>query len=167
MKIRFSRILALLSVPFLLTACPYQSKVPISEPNEPVDSDFYGEWVLASERENENPMFYDIGKHTDTKYKMVENRYNSSDSMYKQNVYYMHTSEVGNATFLNVQPGNGGDYYLYRAKLSANELTLKEVTEDIDEQFSSSKELEKFIKKYMDLSFFYEKDDKKYFKRTK
>ncbi|MEX1002584.1 MAG: hypothetical protein WDZ35_10760 [Crocinitomicaceae bacterium] len=162
----FKRITVVVGLTFLLTACPYQSKVPISDPNETIQSSLLGEWVSASEQEYEYPTFYVIEKHNDTKYKLTEKRYNTSDSVYKDVQYFMHSTTIKDNLFMNVQEAKGGDYSLYLFVQDQNEIVRREVSENIDEQFSSSKDLYKYVKKHMDLSFFYEKSEEKYYKRT-
>jgi uncharacterized membrane protein YkgB len=44
---------------------------------------------------------------------------------------------------------------------------LYELTDNIDEKFTESQKLKEFVKKNMHLSFFYNKDEKKYVKVKK
>jgi hypothetical protein len=52
-------------------------------------------------------------------------------------------------------------YYLYRVekKSDGGRVKLRAVTNNITETFATSAELKAFIKKNMELSFFYNKDD--------
>ena len=39
----------------VLSACPYQSQVPIDEPNKKVDKNVLGKWIKNSDLDKENP----------------------------------------------------------------------------------------------------------------
>lgn len=155
------------SLMVLLTACPYQSKVPITQAEEKLNKDLFGEWISTSELEYDNPTFYSIDKFSKVKYEVVENSYSSYDSTYTQKKYFMHSSTLGDRTFMNIQEASGGDYYLHYMEIGDNEFTLFEITENIDEQFTSSTDLKNFVEKNMNLSFFYSKSEVKYIRRPK
>lgn len=168
MKSQIVRMAALVSLMMLVTACPYQSKVPVSEPNEKLDKKLFGEWVSAADLELEQPTYYKIGKFSKTKYDLKEYTYSSYDSVYTENQYWMHSSKVGDRVFMNIESANSTDgYYIYCIEKGDNEITMLEMSENVDEQFTASAELKKFIEKNMELSFFYSKAETKYIKRTK
>ena len=55
-------------------------------------------------------------------------------------------------------------YYFYRMeKKSEDRIKFKAVTDNITEEFATAEELKAFVKKHMELSFFYNKDDEKTF----
>ena len=57
------------------------------------------------------------------------------------------------------------DYSLYRVDFEDEDrFVFYEVTDNIDEQFEDSKALKKFIKKNMNNSYFYNKDEETYIK---
>ena len=60
-------------------------------------------------------------------------------------------------------------YYLYKIDMQsgASFIKLLPVTENIDEKFTSSAELKKFIEKNKSLSFFYDKDENSFIKTGK
>lgn len=152
----------------VLTACPYQSKVPITKPQEKVDKDLLGEWISTQELEIENPKYFSINKFDKTKYEIIEMSYSSYDTAYSSKTYFMHTSTIKDRLFLNVEDASqGGGYYLYYLEKGSNEFTLFEVSDNIDEQFASSEDLRKFVEKHMNLSFFYSKDELKYIRKSK
>ena len=168
MKKNILRIAALCSMVMLLTACPYQSKVPISNAEEKVSKDLFGKWISTSEMEYDNPTYYVIKKFNKTKYDVVEKSYSSYDSTYSDKQYYMHSSQVGDRTFMNIEDASSNDgYYLYYIEIGDDEFTLFEVTDNIDEQFTSSLDLKKFVEKNMNYSFFYNKSETKYVKKKK
>lgn len=149
----------------LLIACPYTSTVPIDVPNVKVDKGMLGKWIKTSDLEEENPNFYEIEKHDKMIYKITDNSYNSSDSTYGQEIYISHITQIENLTFINMQKNGTGDYYLHKVDFNDKVLTFIEVTENIDEKFNTSDELKAFITKYMNLSFFYTKEEVQYTKQ--
>jgi hypothetical protein len=167
MKKKIFKVSILASMMMLLTACPYQSKVPISKPDEKISKDLLGDWIATSELEYDNPTYYSIAKFSKVKYEVVENSYSTYDSTYSEKKYFMHSSTLGDRTFMNVQEASGGDYYLHYLEIGDNEFTLFEVSENIDEQFTSSAALKAFVEKNMELSFFYSKSEVKYIKKSK
>ena len=149
----------------LLVACPYKSLVPIDVPNVKVDKSLIGKWVKTSDLESDNPNYYQIEKHDKFLYKMVDNTYNSNDSSYSQETYISHVTEINGVIFMNMQKDGAGDYYLHKITHSGKVLTFIEITENIDEKFNTSEELKVFVTKYMDLSFFYTKEEVQYTKQ--
>jgi len=149
---------------FVMTACPYASKVPIDNPTTKVKSELVGKWLKASDKEKENPEYYVISGIDEYKYNIVKFEYQTSDSSYKETKYVSHMSQLEDISFLNMQKDGVGDYYLHKIDLSSNEFSLFEITDNIDEKFSTSADLKAFVKKNMRLSFFYNKDEIKYVK---
>jgi len=138
--------------------CPYESKVPITDPVVKISNDFLGEWNYKDTKTK-----YIITKEDDyhMRIKSVPVDTISKDS----SEYIAHISKIKDYSFLNitkVEKENSffssgiGPYYLYRIiKSESDELTLKEITNNVKEKFTSSKDLYGFVEKYMDLSFFY------------
>ncbi len=155
-----------LTISFLLilTACPYASKVPIDQPNMKIDKKLIGKWVKLDDLNKKKPNYFQISVATNKQYNVVKYEYQSSDSAYKEVKYVSHMSKIGDNKFFNMQKDGTGDYYLYKIVLKGDKFTLFEVTDNIDEKFENSEELKNFIKKYMHLSFFYNKDEKTYAK---
>jgi hypothetical protein len=150
----------------LFTACPYSSSVPIDNPSVKVDRNLLGKWVKSSDQTTEHPTFFVIDQLDNFKYNIVKNEYNSSDSTYTKTAYVAYISKIDNLSFLNMQQDGKGDYYLHRIDLGNGEFSFFEVTDNIDEKFTTSEELKAFVKKYMNLSFFYNKDEEKYKKNN-
>jgi hypothetical protein len=166
MKKTIVPFLMIASIVIFFTACPYTSSVPIDNASVKVDKNLIGKWVKTSDQTNENPTFFVISNIGDLKYNIVKNEYNSYDSAYSQTVYVSYISKIDNLSFMNMQQDGKGDYYLYRIELGNGEFTLYELTDNIDEKFNTSEELKAFIKKYMNLSFFYNKDEERYIKNN-
>jgi uncharacterized protein YxeA len=157
-------LIIMASLVILFSACPYASSVPIDNPSVKVDKNLLGKWVKASDQSAENPTFYEINQLDVYKYNIVKNEYNTYDSAYTKTAYVGHISKIDNISFLNMQQDGKGDYYIHRINLGDGEFTFIEVTDNIDEKFNSSEELKAFIKKHMNLSFFYNKDEERYTK---
>lgn len=164
-----SRIAVLASMTLLLTACPYKSKVPITPAEEKIDKNLLGEWMSLSELDYSYPTYYKIEKFDKFKYDVAEMIFNTTDSVYNETRYFMHASTVGGKKFMNVENTTDNDgYYLYRLDMEGEDrFTLIEVSENIDEQFTTSADLKKFVEKYMDLSFFYSLSEVKYIRKPK
>jgi len=163
MKNTFLKLTLLTGVAFVFTACPYISSVPISEANEPLNEAIFGKWVAASDAEYDHPTFYAISEKDANHYEVVENQH--YDKKYNKVEYVMHSSTVGGKTFMNVQEAAGGDYHIHMVEIGTDGFTLWEMSDNIDEKFNSPAELKAFIEKYMSLSFFFTKDEKRYIKK--
>jgi hypothetical protein len=166
MKKTIIPLMMIAAIVVLFTACPYTSGVPIDNPSVKVDKNLFGKWVKTSDQTNENPTYFVITNIGDLKYNIIKNEYNSYDSAYSQTIYVSHISKIDNLSFMNMQQDGKGDYYLYRIDLGSGEFTLFELTDNIDEKFNTSEELKAFIKKNMNLSFFYNKDEERYIKNN-
>ena len=163
-KSLFYTLLILTAV--ILTSCPYSSRVPIDKPGISVNKKLFGKWIQAKDRDEDFPQFFQIEKHDKYRYKIFDWQFKTSDSAYDSTLFISYISEIEDNMFLNMQKNGEGDYLLYKIDLESNEeFTLFEVTDNIDEQFNTSEELKAFIKAYMHLSFFYNKDEKKYIRQ--
>ena len=156
---------ALAGMTLLLTACPYASSVPIAAPSEVVSKTLFGKWIAAADMEYDDPTYYSIGKYDEKRYEVVEFVYSSYDKKYTKTTYLMHESPVNGKTFMNVQEITGGDYNLYMMEIGADEFTLFEISENVDEKFSNSVDLLAFIEKNMNLSFFYTTGERKFVRK--
>ena len=162
MKTRKILIVLFAGVLFTFMGCPYQSQVPIDVPNQKIDKAMIGKWVKNSEKDKENPEYFGISAIDDYKYNIVKFEYQTNDSTYKETKYLTHFTKIDDLVFMNMQKDGEGDYYLHRIDLMGDEFLLFELTDNIDEKFTSSDELLSFVKKNMNLSFFYNKDETKY-----
>ena len=165
MKNKAVRFAALASVALVLTACPYASSVPVAAPSEPVNKELFGKWIAATDVDYDDPTYYTIGKRDENRYEVTEFVFRSYDNKYSKTPYLMHSSVVNGKTFMNVQEETGGDYHIHMIEIGTDEFTLFEVSENIDEKFSSSGDLRTFIEKNMGLSFFYSKGERKFVKK--
>jgi len=149
MKRRFFMIPLLALLALTLTACPYESDKPITEATEKVDEVLMGQWIDVYDEGSEYPTVFTISKETDTRYRITEE---GDAGKYS---YMMHSSTIKDNVFMNIKE-IGTDYYmLYKMEMVDGLLILHEVTPYIDEDFPTSKSLRSYIKKNMNLSFFY------------
>ncbi len=158
-----NKILIAFLIPFMmffLTGCPYSSEVPLDQPTTKIDQNLLGKWVKKSE--DEHPKFYLVTKLNETTLQFAENEYSSSDKKYNSKEYKGHLTIIGNTKFLNLE--RDAKYYFHKIEMSSTNqsFTLFEVTDNIDETFSTSAEMKAFFTKYKDLSFFYNKDEVTY-----
>jgi len=144
----------LVAVSLLFQGCPYESPVPIEAPSIKINPALLGTWVSAKEGSNET---YEVTKKDDYHYSINET--DASD----HNNYEAYISDVGGAQFLNIrgyEKDSASNYVFYKLNMnSTNEITLSEITENVDEKFSSSADLKKFIKSNMKNSYFFGKEE--------
>jgi hypothetical protein len=150
---------------FLLTACPYSAEFALNEPNEKIKNEYLGTW--GEESQFENAPYYVITKLTDKTYQFEKNEYSDTDKAYKKTVLTGHFTKLGNVNFLNLKDNSEDKYYFHKVELSADkkQFVIYEVTDNIDEKFSNASDLKAFFDKNKDLSFFYNRDEKKYNKK--
>lgn len=155
----------LLCMLLLLTACPYSAEFPLSEPNETVKKEYLGTWI--EEGDSKNPSYWIINKLTDKTYKFEKHEYSDYDKKFNVTSFYGHFTKMGTINFLNLKEEEVGKYSFFKLELSGDkkQMTIYEVTDNIDETFSSADDLKAFFEKHKDLSFFYNKDEKKYKKK--
>lgn len=118
-------------------------------------------------RKNEDEV-YKISQQDEFTYQIVKSSKNSTDT----ESYLAHESSINGMRFWNIRKPSLDDsapkYYLYKIdKKSEGMITMYEVTDNIDEQFESGKELKAFISSNMEKSFFYNKEEASYIKTGK
>jgi hypothetical protein len=154
-------LFGLLALLLLCTACPYQSPVPVDEPNQAVKEDFLGKWKVDVAAKD----FYEVTKADENIYQIVEHTYKIEGAV-ERKTYVAHTSTIGDMTFINIKmtrqgnnPVPNADFLIFKMQ-SANrgKVTLLPITENVREKFDNSAALRKFIEENDKLSFFYEKE---------
>jgi hypothetical protein len=148
-------ILPLVALCVMLGGCPYSSEFALDKPSVKINTALLGTWEPKSNSDDR----YTISKFDDYTYKIVKKGKSGSD----QSEYRAYTSNIGSDSFLNlweVHSDNSVTYYFYKLEISSsgNKVTLHPLTENITEKFTSSADLNAFVKKYKDLSFFYDKN---------
>jgi len=148
------KCLPILSICIFITACPYESPVPITPPSEQLIPSLLGKWVIAgSDRD-----YVQIQKLNQFHYQITNFEYDDIGDNITKTIYRAHSSTLGRDIFLNISPVDSEKetYFLYKIEFQGSDsLLLVEITDRIREKYSNSVELETFVKKYKDLSFFY------------
>jgi hypothetical protein len=162
MKKKLMHTVLMSAVLVLFTACPYESAVPVDKPAVKVYKSLPGKWIRSEEETNENVTYFQICDSSEFLFTIKKNEYNSSDSTYSVSNYTAYISRVNSIDFLNIQEDGSANYLIYKMVLGEGVLTLFEVTDNIDEQFTTSEELRAFIAKNIDLSFLFNRSEEQY-----
>lgn len=160
-SLKFAALFGALSLVFM--GCPYEAKVPIDDQsNSKPDKGLVGKW----EEKGSDDYEWNV-ELADGMYRIEKKNIKDGGD---PTIYKGFLSDVSGTTFMNVyeldEYGSSSDrkYFLYRlTKKGDDRVTMDAVTDNITEEFTTSAELKAFIKKNMDISFFYNKDDKKTF----
>jgi hypothetical protein len=159
---KFAALFGALSLVFM--GCPYQAKVPIDDQtNSKPDKTLVGTWEEKGSDDYEWKV-----EITDGVYRIEKKNLKDGGD---PTIYKAFLSDVSGVTFMNVyeldEYGSSSDrkYWLYRIekKGEGDRVKMRAVTDNITEEFSTSADLKAFIKKNMEISFFYNKDDEKTF----
>ncbi|HTF06495.1 MAG TPA: hypothetical protein VK826_20830 [Bacteroidia bacterium] len=147
----------------LLMGCPYESKIALGPAeNSKPDKDMTGTFT-----EKDAESYTWTCKLEGSQYRIEKK--NTEESESEPTIYIGWLTDVGGTPFLNVYEQDYESekkYYFYRfEKKSIERFKFKAVTDNITEEFATSEELKAFVKKNMELSFFYNKDDEKTFYR--
>ncbi len=146
----------------LFMGCPYSSDVPIDEPSVKTDPKLIGKW----EDKNSSDYNYVITKTGDFNYKICKRKTKAESTGSDTATYMAYVSDINGTKFLNLWEAyaTSKSYSFYKLDMSGSgsKITLASVTENIDEKFTSSADLKKFFQTYMNLSFFYSKDEDVY-----
>ena len=144
----------LIALCFIFGGCPYESKVPIDSPSVKTNPSLLGNW----QKQNDTGDHYVISAKDEYHYLITE----TSRSSNEVNEYIAYASMVKGTTFINLYkteaPDSAQTFLLYKLDVkSENEFMLTEVTDNIEEQFTSGKALSKFIASNMGNSYFFNK----------
>ncbi len=147
--------ISLLSICFIFIGCPYESAVPVNHPTERINPKIIGTW-----EDSKNNETYKVSKLNELSYRIDQLEKDTTE----KDKYHAHTSMVNGISFLNLKMVKPVDsiikYSFYKMELKTNDtIKLIEVTENIDEQFSSSAKLKKFIADNMNNSYFFGKEE--------
>jgi hypothetical protein len=146
----------------MFMGCPYESKIPLdSADKSKPDKALVGTW------EEKGSSSYTWKCQMDGNQYRIEKK-DADDANDEPTVYIGWLTEVGGAPFLNVYENDYSSdrkYMIYRMekKGDGDRIKFRAVTDNITETFTTSDELKSFIKKNMELTFFYNKDDEKTF----
>jgi hypothetical protein len=152
---KISSILSLFLLSILFGGCPYESVVPIDKPSVKVNPALLGTW---NDIHNSGDQ-YKIGKKDDFVYSIAK----TSRTDQRVFNYLAFISMVNGTEFVNVYDANPEEesrtYALFKLHPGDKDnLCLEAITENIDEKFSNSGELKKFITANMNSSYFFGKN---------
>ncbi|MDW7694116.1 hypothetical protein R9C00_05120 [Flammeovirgaceae bacterium SG7u.111] len=161
MKILTKSILLLIAL-FMLTGCPYQSAVPVGDPEQKLMKSLLGKWQKGEEDNN----FYVVDKLGKYQYQIEESIFNNELQDFEKAYYQGHITEVKGEKFLSIinqtLDENAGQNYFSIYKLEINsdsEFVLFPVSNYIRENFDESTMLKEFIAQNMHLSFFFGEEE--------
>jgi hypothetical protein len=138
-------------ISLFLTACPYKSSISLSQANIEYSDNLIGDWILQDGL-FDNPNYLHITHIDNVKFKVEHYEYDEKYELLE--TFTCHFTNIGDARFINALDIESM-YNFYRVYISDNSLTLHQVTNNIDEVFTDSKELYNFFEENKDLSFFY------------
>ena len=151
-------IILFIGLGLVFAGCPYSSYVPIDmTAGIPVDQTFIGKW----ESKSSSDYYYVVEDNGDNKYKITKKSRSSSD----ETIYIAYESKIDGVRYLNIYENDatGNVYYFYRLTKNSNyRFMLEEVTENIDETFTTSAELKAFLQKHQNTSFLFDRDADEY-----
>lgn len=159
------RLLSICSVITVLSlfGCPYSSEVPASETESKVREVMLGKFQTSENQATETPSYVEIKQASETTYQITDYSFNSTDSSFSASNYTGFESEIDGVSFFNLMKDGTPPYLIYRVdKITGSSFKLSEVTDNIDEKFEASSDLEAFLSKHKDLSFLYSKDEVTY-----
>lgn len=147
--------LSLFSLCILFIGCPYESTVPIDKPSVKINPKLLGSWKGIENKGEE----YKVTKKDEFTYQI---EYSKTKENTVQ-IFLAYTSIINGVPFLNLWENKENEihhgYSLYKLEIKSDDrVTLFEVTENVDERFSSSTDLKKFIAANMRNSYFFGKD---------
>ena len=145
----------LLAFCFAFSGCPYETEVPLDVPAIKINPALLGTW---KDHANSNEI-YTVTKQDEFTYAIVKTQTLKAES---EN-YLAYASVVNKTTFLNIWENRSNEkshpFILFKMEVHhENQVVLTEVTENIDEKFTSSEALRKFVAANMKNSYFFGKE---------
>jgi hypothetical protein len=145
--------LCLLGFSLIFMGCPYESMVPIDQPNVKVEKANLGSWKNVA---TESSYEYVVTQDGDYVYEIEEITFGSEGSENTSKFYKGHISDVNGQKFMNLKGQEKDDsYMLFKVDMNGSEVVFSDVTPHIQETFSRSSDLKTFIAEHMHLSFFF------------
>jgi len=149
-KIAASLLLAGLMI--LLTACPYHSDVPISQPSVQIIPSLCGIWQT-------NDGLIKIKRKNEFEYDVITTDLSNNNAHY----HHAYLSKVNEQLFVNVRDLDPdtkkpmGGFIFYKLLLpESDKIELYPITENVVKKFTSSESLFAYISENMKNSYFFE-----------
>lgn len=145
----------------MFMGCPYESKIPLdSAEKSKMDKALVGKW---EEKSSDDYIWHCA---VDGNQYRIEKK-SVDDPNDEPTVYIGWLTDVGGVPFMNIYErtySSDKEYMIYRMeKKNDDRIKFKAMTDNVTEEFTTSEEFKSFVKKNMELSFFYNKDDEKTF----
>jgi hypothetical protein len=156
---KLTRFACLFGAIILFWGCPYSSQVALGPAIEKLRPELIGSWIPEGETGLEHPSYYTISKYDSVRYAVTHHQFQDDSKEYSTKDYVGHTSYFDGFLFMNLVESGTEEYLIHRIDLTPNGFKLFEVTDNIDERFDSSADMQAFFKKNMRASFFYNKDE--------
>ena len=149
-------IVLLMVICIVSGGCPYESKVPIDTPSVKINTKLLGLWV-DSQNENET---YKVTQKDQFTYTIIKSEKESTD----KEKYLAYASVINGTTFLNLweikDDTPSPSYSLFKLDIKSDDIIkISEVSENIDEVFTSGAALKEFIAANMKNSYFFGKEE--------
>ncbi len=157
-SVKFVALFGALSLVFM--GCPYESKIALDSADKAKpDKALVGKWEEKGSDDYEWKCELDGNQYRITKT-------NTADGG-EPTIYIGFLSDVSGTPFMNVYEQDYSEdrkYMIYRMeKKGEDRIKFKAMTDNVTEEFTTSEEFKAFVKKHMETSFFYNKDDEKTF----
>lgn len=159
------KLLCLTLVLTALTGCPYGTEITL-DGAEKINSAYLGKY----EKQNSSYYYLVVSKYSDNEYKLEKYR-TTSETVKETGIGRVF--DIKGTKFIVVKKHSSSSSSYYKKKQyiykfmpskSGYIMKLQGVSDYIDEEFETSEELKKYLEKYKDLSFFYQKKVDKYYK---
>ncbi len=153
----FFIVLIVAVITFVLTACPYSSNIPLSNPSVTPDEFFYGTWELENEF-TDTPEYIKFVKRDRFRFFVEKYEFSDIDKDYQKTITFLcHFTDIDGDRFINAK--KDGLFYFYKIEMTdKDKFKLMEVTDNITETFYKSSDMLEFFKQNKHHSFFYNKD---------
>lgn len=157
-SVKFVALFGALSLVFM--GCPYESKISLDSADKAKpDKVLVGKWEEKGSDDYAWKCELDGNQYRITKT-------NTADGG-EPTIYIGFLSDVAGTPFMNVYEQDYSEdrkYMIYRMeKKGEDRVKFKAMTDNVTEEFTTSEEFKTFVKKNMELTFFYNKDDEKTF----
>lgn len=149
----------------LFTGCPYSNDL-VMDGAEKVDSKYLGKF----EKQSSSYYYAVVSKKSDNQYKIEKFR-TKDDELRETGTGWVYDIKGTKFFYVKRESSSSSSYYKRKGYLykfmpskSGYIMKLQGMSDYISEEFESGEALKKYIEKYKDLSFFYQKRIDKYYK---
>ena len=148
----------------VLTGCPYESKVPLTETGVEIPKNFIGKWAEVTELSKEsNLSFYQLDPINKKEFMLNKIEYSSYSKKYDTTFYKGRFSLINNVYFMSIKKyepikknqdemtnpfeEDKEGFYTYRVRNEKGYIKIDELSNDISEVFNNSTEFYDFVQK--------------------